>query len=132
MQATVNGVNTIFNRVDRLLVAELGNILRRERGNANRVHLYCVGDHWVAFETSAYLLAGLTRSLERPMVLHLQGHPFPLVMHHVPARRLDELCRSCSPARQSLSYLQLVADPVDAPAYARWYRNLVIDPEEKQ
>lgn len=80
-----------------LLQTELHPILRKEDGNRDAIHLYSLGDWWVAFESSAFQL-----SLRCPgasvLPLRLKDVPYPVLAscvasadlpgHHPHQRRL--------------------------------------------
>ena len=116
---------TTLQRVTTLLEGRLRQILRKERDNENRVHLYGVGEYWVAFERSAYLFEQLDAKASTPVVMHLRDYPFPIVMHAAHYTRVDALCRHHVMSRRTMEYLQLMTRPMDSGSYNRWYRKQV-------
>ena len=116
---------TTLQRVTTLLEGRLRQILRKERDNENRVHLYGVGEYWVAFERSAYLFEQLDAKAATPVVMHLKDYPFPIVMHAAHYTRVDALCRHHVMSRRTMEYLQLLTRPMDSGSYNRWYRKQV-------
>ena len=68
---------TMFERINTLLETNLKKILNNELHNEDRIHLYDVGEYWVAFEKSAYLLEKINPKDEQPLVLYMKGYPFP-------------------------------------------------------
>ena len=125
--ATPSAINTMFDKLNTLLTKDLKNILKKELHNENRVNLYGVGEYWVAFEKSAYLLEQMTNGEDEPIVLHIKGHPFPVMMHNIHYHRVDDIRRKHIMAKKSLEFLQFVTNPIDDNSYAKWYREYVID-----
>ena len=81
--AAPSAINTMFDKLNTLLTKDLKNILKKELHNENRVNLYGVGEYWVAFEKSAYLLEQMTNGEDEPIVFHIKGYPFPVMMHNI-------------------------------------------------
>ena len=125
--ATPSAINTMFDKLNTLLTKDLKNILKKELHNENRVNLYGVGEYWVAFDKSAYLLEQMTQEDDAPMVLHIKEHPFPLIMYNIHYHMVDDICRKHIMAQKSLEFLQLVTHPIDDNSYAKWYREYAID-----
>ena len=63
---------TMFERINTLLETNLKKILNNELHNEDRIHLYDVGEYWVAFEKSAYLLEKINPKDEQPLVLYMK------------------------------------------------------------
>lgn len=116
---------TTLQRVTALLEGHLQQILRKERDNEDRVHLYGVGEYWVAFERSAYLFEQLDADAAGPVVMHLRDYPFPIVMHTAHYTRVDALCRRHVLSRRTMEYLQFMTRPMDSRSYRLWYREQV-------
>ena len=47
---------TNFQTLNELITNHIMTILNEEMSGWNRIHLYAIGEHWVAFERSAYAL----------------------------------------------------------------------------
>ena len=107
MSQTSQTLNTL-NHVQALLAKDSKTIMKRENINGNRVHLYDVGQYWAAFDKSAFLLGKMTNEDCDIVILHLKGHPFPILMYCV-------------------HYLQFITHPADEKSYHEWYRRHVID-----
>ncbi len=120
-------INPIFDKLNILLTKDLKNILKKELHNENRINLYGVGEYWVAFEKSAYLLEQMTHGEDVPIVLHVKGHPFPVMMHNIHYHRVDEMCRNNIMAKKSLRFLQFITKPIDDNSYIKWYRDYAIN-----
>ena len=125
--ATPSAINTMFDKLNTLLTKDLKNILKKALHNENRVNLYGVGEYWVAFEKSAYLLEQMIHEDDTPMVLHIKEHPFPLIMYNIHYHRVDDICRKHIMAKKGLEFLQFVTHPIDDNSYAKWYREYAID-----
>lgn len=127
MGTSSNAVNLMFEQVHALFRSGLQRILEQERHNENRINLYSVGEYWAAFEQSAYQLQRMTRNEAPPVILYLEQHPFPIVMHNVHRQQMAALCRDHVPAKKTPQHLQLLTQPLDAPSYHRWYKEHVED-----
>ena len=124
MKATTNATVTTYERINALLEKEMQHILRQESQNENRIHLYDVGEYWVAFEKSAYLLEQLVPKEEHPIVLYMKNHPFPIVMQSSHYLRVKELCRHHALAKKGMDRLQLLTQPVEKRSYQKWYKKI--------
>lgn len=113
-----------YERVNALLESDLQNILQQEQQNENRIFLYDVGEYWVAFEKSAYLLEQMAPKEERPVVLYMKQHPFPIVMHCSHYLRVKELCRHQVLAKRGMDRLQFLTKPIEKASYRRWYNQI--------
>lgn len=65
-----------------------------ELHNENRVNLYDVGECWVTFEKSAYLLEQMIDDDNQSLVLYVKTHPFPLVMRNSHHHKVKDICRN--------------------------------------
>lgn len=101
--------------------------MKKELHNENRVNLYGVGEYWVAFEKSAYLFKQMTHEKDEPIVLHIKGHPFPVIMHNIHYLQVDDMCRKHIMAKKGLEFLSFVTKPIDDNSYSKWYREYVVD-----
>ena len=124
MKATTNATVTTYERINALLEKEMQHILRQESQNENRIHLYDVGEYWVAFEKSAYLLEQLVPKEEHPIVLYMKDHPFPIVMQSSHYLRVKELCSHHALAKKGMNRLQLLTQPIEKRAYQKWYKKI--------
>ena len=52
---------TNFQILNELITNHIMTILNEEMSGWNRIHLYAIGDHWVAFERSAMPCQGYSR-----------------------------------------------------------------------
>ena len=129
MNAAPKLITNMFDRVSSLLATDLKKILGQELHNENRVNLYDVGEYWVAFEKSAYLLEQMVDDDNQSLVLYVKNHPFPLVMRNVHYQQINDIRRKHIMAKQNLEFLQFVTHPIDDSSYNQWYRSLVIDEE---
>lgn len=125
--ATPGAINTMFEKLNALLTRDLKNILKKELHNENRVNLYGVGEYWVAFEKSAYLFKQMTHEKDESIVLHIKGHPFPVIMHNIHYLQVDDMCRKHIMAKKGLEFLSFVTKPIDDNSYSKWYRKYVVD-----
>lgn len=126
MSQTSQTLNTL-NHVQALLAKDSKTIMKRENINGNRVHLYDVGQYWAAFDKSAFLLGKMTNEDCDIVILHLKGHPFPILMYRVHYEKVKDLCRKHIMAKKGVEYLQFITHPADEKSYHEWYRRHVID-----
>lgn len=119
--------NNTLHRVASLLDSDLQKILKKEIHNNDRIHLYDVGEYWVAFEKSAYMLEKMTDAGEKPLVLYLKSYPFPIVMRSIHYLKVNDMCKKHIMAKRQLEYLQFLTKQSDDASYRKWYREYVID-----
>ena len=119
--------NNTLHRVASLLDSDLQKILKKEIHNNDRIHLYDVGEYWVAFEKSAYMLEKMTDAGEKPLVLYLKSYPFPIVMRSIHYLKVNDMCKKHIMAKRQLEYLQFLTKQTDDASYRKWYREYVID-----
>ena len=119
--------NNTLHRVASLLDSDLQKILKKEIHNNDRIHLYDVGEYWVAFEKSAYMLEKMTDPGEKPLVLYLKSYPFPIVMRSIHYLKVNDMCKKHIMAKRQLEYLQFLTKQTDDASYRKWYREYVID-----
>lgn len=127
MSTVHNTGNNTLNRVTNLLNTDLKKILKKEMHNNDRINLYDVGEYWVAFEKSAYMLERMADDGEMPMVLYLNSHPFPIVMRSIHYLKVNDMCKKHIMAKRQLEYLQFLTQQTDDISYSKWYREFVID-----
>ena len=119
----MEAINT-YERINALLEKEMNHILQQESQNENHINLYDVGEYWVAFEKSAYLLEQLVPGEEHPVVLYMKNHPFPIVMQSSHYLRVKELCRHQVLAKHGIDRLQLLTQPIELRSYQKWYKKI--------
>ena len=104
-----------------LLRERIGEITRREAEGRPLIHLYGVGEYWVAFERSAYRLRRLfPRAMTTPM--RFVGHPFPLVMVSVTDAELRAYTRLHLFQREGDDYGRLAAPDRPLSGYPAWHK----------
>lgn len=117
-----SGANNSLAKLQTLISKQLKNILKNELSNENRVNMYGVGEYWVAFQRSAYLLEQLTRKKEDHVVLYVDDYPFPVIMQNIHYNRVNDICRKHIATKKSMEYLQFITKPIDEPSYTKWFR----------
>lgn len=115
-QETPSGLRLIS-----MLKTRWKDILSAENGNDSRIHIYCIGGCWVAFERSAYHLQRLCPHSEAVPV-RIAVWPFPLVMVSVTDTDYYCLCDkiaiyACSPDHSVASMPE-----IQEKAYEDWHR----------
>ena len=71
---------TNFQTLNELITNHIMTILNEEMSGWNKIHLYAIGEHWVAFERSAYALSRIFRDSLPITVLNMNNYPFPVIM----------------------------------------------------
>ncbi|MBE6287635.1 MAG: hypothetical protein E7099_05545 [Mediterranea massiliensis] len=112
--------------LDSLLVRQLPEIMQRERNNSDALHLYCVGNYWVAFETSAYQLSLLCRG-SQTSALQLRAYPFPVVMTSISNEQRLRLRRGRTLRRTTDNYQVLTVPAASDDSYRQWHREWTDD-----
>ena len=79
------------NDFSKLLAVRVEDIVWREHLNRNMIHLYRVGDGWLAFDKSAYFMWQSTHC--EPMGIKLPFAPFSAIMTDVLNSELPALYR---------------------------------------
>ena len=122
-----SAINNMLDKLNIFLMKDLKSVLKKELHNENRVNLYGIGEYWVAFEKSAYLLKQMIQKEDAPVVLHLKEYPFPVIMYNIHYHRVDDMCRKHIMAKKSVEFLQFVTHPIDDNSYTQWYREYAMD-----
>jgi len=100
------------------------SILEREADNLNNVYLYGMGNYWVAFERSAYLLCRLFPQ-SGTSVIRFASFPFPVVMASVADWDLSGYPRKQVSEALSDDFRRLSAPSLCPSRYVRWHRAAV-------
>ena len=61
---------TNFQILNELITNHIMTILNEELSGWNRIHLYAIGEHWVAFERSAYALSRIFKDIQGFVAYH--------------------------------------------------------------
>ena len=105
-----------------LLKSHLREILKRESDNSEAIFLYDTGDHWVAFEQSAYQLSKLhPHSLVTPIALAI--HPSPIVMASLSDRQLRMRAHFLTEPTKGLG--KISAPRLSDTRYQTWRKRLI-------
>lgn len=99
-------------------------ILGREKGNEQFIHLYNTGTYWVAFEQSA---CQLNRIFPRCgiFLFRVDSHPEYIVMSSVPSDEADAYFRTHILRRDEPDYKVLAVPPLQTRHYCRWHVDAV-------
>ena len=101
--------------------------LNEEMSGWNRIHLYAIGDHWVAFERSAYALSRIFRDSLPITVLNLKNYPFPVIMCSVHYEEIEFGRHALSFAKKTLDYRLIKIDTINRDEYRAWHDDIVMD-----
>ena len=102
-------------------------ILNEEMSGWNRIHLYAIGEHWVAFERSAYALSRIFKDSLPITVLNLKNYPFPVIMCSVHYEEIEFGRHALSFAKKTLDYRLIKIDTIDRDEYRAWHDDIVMD-----
>lgn len=80
-------------------------------------NLYGVGEDWVTFDKSAYLLDQMVQDNDKPLVLYTKNHPYPLVMRSANDQKINGMCRKHIMTKRTIEQLQFVTHPIDDSLY---------------
>ena len=116
----------VFRSLDSLLVLGGTEIVRRERTNKSSVHLYNVGNWWVAFERSAYLLSRLYPDGYVSVLRMKKNGEKPLIMEGISKPELSALCQSHTVLHSDDDYMVVSAETCDSLLYAEWRKGLLV------
>ena len=118
---------TNFQILNELITNHIMTILNEEMSGWNRIHLYAIGDHWVAFERSAYALSRIFRDSLPITVLNLKNYPFPVIMCSVHYEEIEFGRHALSFAKKTLDYRLIKIDTIDRDEYRSWHDDIVMD-----
>lgn len=111
-------------RLMRLLDDRLPEIVRGERKNEERVYLYGIGEHWAAFEHSAYLLYRFFPAADMSVVTHPE-EPFPAVMICISDEELRAFAERHIFTRDLPDYKEVFVSRIVPAQYRVWHRTAV-------
>lgn len=111
-------------RLMTFLTTHQAQIMAREKDNERFVYLYGIGNYWVAFERSAYLLCRLLAPGETS-VIRFVTYPFPVVMVTVSDEELRAYSRSHIFKRDESDYKEFIAPQISPRQYHLWHRDEV-------
>lgn len=106
------------------LTTHQAQIMAREKDNERFVYLYGIGNYWVAFERSAYLLCRLLAPGETS-VIRFVTYPFPVVMVTVSDEELRAYSHSHIFKRDESDYKEFIAPQISPRQYHLWHRDEV-------
>lgn len=95
-----------------LITNHIMTILNEEMSGWNKIHLYAIGEHWVAFERSAYALFRIFGDSLSITVLSLKNYPFPVIMCSVHYEEIEFGRHTFSFAKKTLDYRLIKIDTI--------------------
>lgn len=108
-------------RLIELLSHHLNTILEKERDNHTHIHLYDIGEFWIAFEQSAFQLTRLTK--ESTIVpLRLMSYPFPIITAAISINTLATLSHTHTVENSLHDARSIVTCELQEERYRRWHR----------
>ena len=113
--------------MNELITNHIMTILSEEMSGWNRIHLYAIGEHWVAFERSAYALSKKFRDSLPITVLDLKNYPFPVIMCSVHYEEIEFGRHTFSFAKKTLDYRLIKIDTINRDEYRAWHDEVVED-----
>ena len=110
-----------------LITNHIMTILNEEMSGWNKIHLYAIGEHWVAFERSAYALFRIFGDSLSITVLSLKNCPFPVIMCSVHYEEIEFGRHTFSFAKKTLDYRLIKIDTINRDEYRAWHDEVVED-----
>ncbi len=86
-----------------------------------RMCLYDIGEYWVGFERSAYLMTRIIPNSDSFLV-NYPGYPFAVVGISIPAEALRSYLRSRDIRYPSSGHLEILGLPFEPQDYAKWHK----------
>ena len=114
-----------FQTLNELITNHIMTILNEEMSGWNSIHLYAIGEHWVAFERSAYALSKIFRDSLPITVLDLKNYPFPVIMCSIHYTEIEFGRHTFSFAKKTLNYRQINVDSISRDEYRTWHDDVV-------
>ena len=114
-----------FQTLNELITNHIMTILNEEMSGWSRIHLYAIGEHWVAFERSAYALSKIFRDSLPITVLDLKNYPFPVIMCSIHYSEIEFGRHTFSFAKKTLNYRQINVDSISRDEYRTWHDDVV-------
>lgn len=118
---------TNFQTLNELITNHIMTILNEEMSGWNRIHLYAIGEHWVAFERSAYALSRIFKDSLPIAVLNMKNYPFPVIMCSVHYEEIEFGHHDFSFAKKTLDYRLIKIDTINRDEYRAWHDDIVMD-----
>ena len=114
-----------FQTLNELITNHIMTILNEEMSGWNSIHLYAIGEHWVAFERSAYALSKIFRDSLPITVLDLKNYPFPVIMCSIHYTEIEFGRHTFSFAKKTLNYRQINVDSISRDEDRTWHDDVV-------
>ena len=108
------------------LLRNIKTIYKKELTNESYIYLYEVGEYWIAFEKSAYLLSlQLKEQKSEVSAIKMDFLPFPILFSSVDDITRQKLTsKNVYISRNHCSYIKVkTTSPTDVEEYNRWYRS---------
>ena len=118
---------TNFQTLNELITNHIMTILNEEMSGWNWIHLYAIGEHWVAFERSAYALSRIFKDSLPITVLNMKNYPFPVIMCSVHNAEIEFGHPAFSFAKKTLDYRMINIDTINREEYRAWHDEVVED-----
>lgn len=107
-------------RLQRLIQSAHAEILAREKNNDKFIHLYNIGEYWVAFEQSACRLNNIFQQCEITL-FRVPARPEYVVMVSIPDNVADDYFRKHLVSRDGVDYKVLSAGLLETREYYKWH-----------
>ena len=101
-------------------------VVNVEEANTHALHLYRMGDYWVAFEKSAYLVNKYIDDLDISSI-NFPTYPFPVIFLCITDFQLSLLRRSLVTTTRTEDYVELNTTPIVPAHYSQWHYDEVQD-----
>ena len=108
------------------LLRNIKAIYKKELTNESFIYLYEVGEYWIVFEKSAYLLSLQFKELKSEVsVIKMDFLPFPILFSSIDVFTMQKLrSKNVCISRNHCSYIKVkTTSSANVEEYNRWYRS---------
>ena len=108
------------------LLRNIKSIYKKELANEYFIYLYEVGEYWIAFEKSAYILSLQLREQKyKVSAIRMDCLPFPILFSSVDDFTMQKLrSKNVCISRNHCSYIKVkTTSSANVEEYNRWYRS---------
>lgn len=116
---TIASGETSWARLRQFLIANHSSIVAREVTNENAVHLYSLGNWWLAFDRSAFQLSDIFPDAGTT-ALNFQDSPSPVLMISVSDDSLSKIVGNHSARAISPEHIVLHIKKLNSGEYRLW------------
>lgn len=121
---------TLWSRLKQFLLENRSSIIAYESDNEKNIHLYSLGNLWLAFDRSAWQLNLVFQDIP-VSTLRFQDAASPLVMTHISETTLRELVKDNPSKTITPDHVILSVSKLNLGEYKLWRANVLDDHDMK-